>query len=141
MAVGPSPAVVAVAPNSASLVFTFARPEAEWLVASVKAEIARTQDIAPEALINDYRQALEMFPANAIRDLAPTHNQLGNVYGDAGQIELAGLALTGGLVSGVLSAIVTGILAIQSTFRFAEKSAFQQRIANDAGGSLSYEAS
>jgi len=54
--------------------------------------------------------------------------------GTSGRIELAGLALAGGLVSGVLSAIVTGILAIQSTFRFAEKSAFQQRIANDAGG-------
>jgi tetratricopeptide (TPR) repeat protein len=34
-------------------------------------------------------QALEMLPANAIRSLAPTHHQIGNIYRDAGQIEAA----------------------------------------------------
>jgi tetratricopeptide (TPR) repeat protein len=36
-----------------------------------------------------YKQALEMLPANAVRELAITHNQLGNIYGDAGQIDTA----------------------------------------------------
>jgi len=35
------------------------------------------------------RQALEMFPANAILDLAATHNQLGTIYGTAGRIDAA----------------------------------------------------
>jgi hypothetical protein len=37
------------------------RAEAAWLVASVKTEIARSQGIAPEQLINDYRRALEIY--------------------------------------------------------------------------------
>jgi peptidoglycan/xylan/chitin deacetylase (PgdA/CDA1 family) len=37
------------------------RAEAEWLVSRVKAEIARSQGIAPETLINDYRRALEIY--------------------------------------------------------------------------------
>lgn len=37
------------------------RAEAEWLVASVKAEIARSQAVAPESLLNDYRRALEIY--------------------------------------------------------------------------------
>jgi hypothetical protein len=37
------------------------RAEAEWLVASVKAEIARSQGIAPDSLIKDYRRALEIY--------------------------------------------------------------------------------
>ena len=36
-----------------------------------------------------YRQALDMFPANAIRELATTHYQLGLVYAAAGQIDTA----------------------------------------------------
>jgi tetratricopeptide (TPR) repeat protein len=35
------------------------------------------------------RQALEMFPANAVRELGPTHHQLGIVYAAAGQIDTA----------------------------------------------------
>jgi tetratricopeptide (TPR) repeat protein len=35
------------------------------------------------------RQALEMFPANAVRELAATHNQLGVVYAAAGHIDPA----------------------------------------------------
>jgi tetratricopeptide (TPR) repeat protein len=34
-------------------------------------------------------QALELFPKNAVRELAPTHNQLGNIYGAADQIDAA----------------------------------------------------
>ena len=30
-----------------------------------------------------------MFPANAVADLATTHNQLGNIYGDAEQFDTA----------------------------------------------------
>src|ERR1043166_7770606 len=37
------------------------RAEIDWLVANVKAEIARSQGIAPEALISDYRRALEIY--------------------------------------------------------------------------------
>jgi hypothetical protein len=36
-----------------------------------------------------YRQALEMFPANAVRQLGTAHNQLGLVYAAAGQIDTA----------------------------------------------------
>jgi tetratricopeptide (TPR) repeat protein len=36
-----------------------------------------------------YEQALAMFPANDVADLAATHNQLGNVYDDAGQLDAA----------------------------------------------------
>lgn len=38
---------------------------------------------------NYYRQALEMFPKNAVGDLASTHNYLGNIYQVAGQIDTA----------------------------------------------------
>jgi hypothetical protein len=37
------------------------RAETDWLVAKVKAEIIRSQGIAPESLINDYRRALEIY--------------------------------------------------------------------------------
>jgi hypothetical protein len=37
------------------------RAQVGWLVANVKAEIARSQGIAPETLINDYRRALEIY--------------------------------------------------------------------------------
>jgi hypothetical protein len=37
------------------------RAEAEWLVANVKAEIARSQGVAPETLIKNYRRALEIY--------------------------------------------------------------------------------
>jgi tetratricopeptide (TPR) repeat protein len=36
-----------------------------------------------------YEKALEMFPANAVRELATAHSLLGNIYGDAGQIDTA----------------------------------------------------
>jgi tetratricopeptide (TPR) repeat protein len=36
-----------------------------------------------------YVQALQMFPANAVRNLQATHNQLGIVYANAGQIDTA----------------------------------------------------
>jgi len=35
--------------------------EADWLVARVKEEIARSQGIAPESLINDYQRALDIY--------------------------------------------------------------------------------
>jgi hypothetical protein len=35
--------------------------EATWLVSRVKEEIARSQGIAPEGLLNDYRRALEIY--------------------------------------------------------------------------------
>jgi hypothetical protein len=37
------------------------RAEAEWLIAAVKEEIARSQNIAPDTLISDYRRALEVY--------------------------------------------------------------------------------
>src|SRR5262249_5016731 len=37
------------------------REEAQWLVARVKEEIARSQNIAPESLIDDYRRALTIY--------------------------------------------------------------------------------
>jgi tetratricopeptide (TPR) repeat protein len=36
-----------------------------------------------------YRQALNMLPANAVRDLATVHNHLGSIYDDAAQIDTA----------------------------------------------------
>jgi tetratricopeptide (TPR) repeat protein len=43
--------------------------------------------------INDalqyYNKALEMIPLNAVNDLAVTHNQLGNIYYDAGDLDRA----------------------------------------------------
>jgi hypothetical protein len=37
------------------------RVETEWLVANVEAEIARSEGIAPESLISEYRRALEIY--------------------------------------------------------------------------------
>jgi peptidoglycan/xylan/chitin deacetylase (PgdA/CDA1 family) len=37
------------------------RAETDWLAANVKAEIARSQGIAPKTLIDDYRRALEIY--------------------------------------------------------------------------------
>ena len=37
------------------------------------------------AALNRYQQALALLPANAVNDLAVTHNQLGVIYDDAGQ--------------------------------------------------------
>lgn len=37
------------------------RAEAEWLVARVKEEIARSREIAPRGLIEDYQRALEIY--------------------------------------------------------------------------------
>jgi tetratricopeptide (TPR) repeat protein len=34
-------------------------------------------------------EALEMLPANAVADLALAHNQLGGIYGEAGEIDTA----------------------------------------------------
>lgn len=36
-----------------------------------------------------YNQVLDLLPAHAVDDLAVTHNQLGNIYGDAGDLDLA----------------------------------------------------
>jgi len=36
-----------------------------------------------------YNQALELLPSNAVDDLAVAHNQLGNIYGDAGDFDRA----------------------------------------------------
>jgi hypothetical protein len=41
------------------------RAEADWLVSRVKEEIARSQGIAPENLLNDYRRALAAYEAIA----------------------------------------------------------------------------
>jgi hypothetical protein len=41
------------------------RMEADWLVARVKEEIARSQGVAPENLIEDYRRALEIYESIA----------------------------------------------------------------------------
>jgi peptidoglycan/xylan/chitin deacetylase (PgdA/CDA1 family) len=43
------------------------REEAEWLVARVKGEIARNQGIAPEELIEEYRDALKAYEQIAAR--------------------------------------------------------------------------
>ena len=37
------------------------RAEADWLVSRVKEEITRSQGVAPENLINDYRRALAVY--------------------------------------------------------------------------------
>ena len=34
-----------------------------------------------------YLEALELFPENAVADLARVHNQIGNIYGEAGQMD------------------------------------------------------
>ncbi|MBN8595019.1 MAG: CHAT domain-containing protein [Anaerolineae bacterium] len=39
--------------------------------------------------LNYYQQALDLLPPDALTDLAVTHNQLGNIYAAAGQIETA----------------------------------------------------
>ena len=36
-----------------------------------------------------YQQALDLLPPDAVDDLAVTHNQLGNIYNDAGDLERA----------------------------------------------------
>jgi tetratricopeptide (TPR) repeat protein len=36
-----------------------------------------------------YQQALDLLPPNAVDDLAVTHNQLGNIYYDAGDLDRA----------------------------------------------------
>lgn len=36
-----------------------------------------------------YHQALELLPPNAVDDLAVAHNQLGNIYNDAGDLDRA----------------------------------------------------
>lgn len=36
-----------------------------------------------------YKEALALFPANAVRELETTHKQLGTIYGDAGQMDPA----------------------------------------------------
>jgi len=41
------------------------RAEADWLVSRVKEEIARSQGVAPEGLIDDYRHALEVYEQRA----------------------------------------------------------------------------
>jgi hypothetical protein len=43
------------------------RAETQWLVARVKEEIARSQGVAPEALIDEYRRALETYEELARR--------------------------------------------------------------------------
>jgi tetratricopeptide (TPR) repeat protein len=57
---------------------------------------AREADRPPEECLGHlskaekyYREALEMFPADAVRELATTHNQLGIIYRHAGQIDTA----------------------------------------------------
>ena len=37
------------------------RLEADWLVTNVREEIARSQGIAPETLLDDYRRALQIY--------------------------------------------------------------------------------
>lgn len=39
--------------------------------------------------VKSYQQALELFPDNAVNDLAVTHNQLGNIYGTVGDFDRA----------------------------------------------------
>jgi tetratricopeptide (TPR) repeat protein len=41
------------------------------------------------AALHAYQQALDMFPPDAVDELATCHNQLGNIYNDAGQTEQA----------------------------------------------------
>jgi tetratricopeptide (TPR) repeat protein len=41
------------------------------------------------AALQAYQQALQMFPPDAVNELATTHNQLGNIYNEAGQTEQA----------------------------------------------------
>jgi tetratricopeptide (TPR) repeat protein len=47
----------------------------------------------PLRYLNDaarfYHQALDLLPPNAVNDLAVTHNQLGAIYGDAGDLDRA----------------------------------------------------
>jgi tetratricopeptide (TPR) repeat protein len=42
-----------------------------------------------EAATDAYQQALDLLPADAVGDLAVAHNQLGNIYADGGQLDLA----------------------------------------------------
>jgi len=39
--------------------------------------------------VRRYHEALDLLPADAVNDLASTHNQLGNIYGDAGDFDRA----------------------------------------------------
>ena len=41
------------------------------------------------AAVDYYQQALALLPPDAVNDLAVTHNQLGNIYNDAGDLERA----------------------------------------------------
>jgi tetratricopeptide (TPR) repeat protein len=66
------------------------------LVAYSRFRDARKTDRPPEECAGHlsnaaqyYMQALEMFPVGALRELEVTHNQLGSIYSDAGQIDTA----------------------------------------------------
>ncbi|MBK9603818.1 MAG: tetratricopeptide repeat protein [Anaerolineales bacterium] len=55
---------------------------------------AKKEDKAEEELLKHlnaaldyYQQALALLPSDAVNDLAVTHNQLGNIYSDAGDLE------------------------------------------------------
>lgn len=41
------------------------------------------------AAVEYYQQALALLPPDAVDDLAVTHNQLGNIYNEAGDLERA----------------------------------------------------
>jgi tetratricopeptide (TPR) repeat protein len=66
------------------------------IVSSERFREARAADKPAEEplrYLNDaaqfYRQALDLLPPNAVNDLAVTHNQLGLIYGDAGDLDRA----------------------------------------------------
>ena len=66
------------------------------LVAHVRFREAREAKQPEEELLQHfsaalqfYLQALDMFPSNAVNDLAVTHNQLGNIYSDVGDLDRA----------------------------------------------------
>jgi len=50
---------------------------------------ARAEELLPwlDEAAGLYQQALEHFPPDAVDELAVAHNQLGNIYGDAGDLD------------------------------------------------------
>jgi tetratricopeptide (TPR) repeat protein len=60
-----------------------------FLEARAAGRPAAEQAVHLTAAANAYHHAIVLFPADAVSDLAVTHNDLGRVYADAGQIDTA----------------------------------------------------
>jgi tetratricopeptide (TPR) repeat protein len=81
-----------------------------------------------------YHEALNLFPEDALNDLAVTHNQLGNIYDDAGDLERALLYYSESIryresakdVYGAAQTRVNVAVALANSGRFTDALAYAQ---------------